>query len=80
MKENLLKNTEIFEQNIVKKYLVVVCNHRNCNDKKQIIEDWIILEWVYDLDYSFIFKFLCKIWRNRLNVELTKLMNDMFAG
>ena len=79
MKENLLKNTEIFEQNIVK-YLVVVYNHRNCNDKKQIIEDLIIIEWVYDLDYSFIFKFVCKIWRNRLNIELTKLMNDMFAG
>ena len=43
MKENLLKNTEIFEQNIVK-YLVVVYNHRNCNDRKQIMEDWIILE------------------------------------
>mgnify|MGYP006983695644 CR=1 FL=1 len=44
MKENLLKNTEIFKQNIVKKYLVVVYNHRNCNDKKQIIEDLIIIE------------------------------------
>ena len=80
MKENLLKNTEIFEQNIVKKYLVVVCNHRNSNNRKQIMEDLVIVEWVYNLDYSFIFKFVCKIWRNRLNVELTKLMNDMFAG
>jgi len=80
MKENLLKNTEIFEQNIVKKYLVVVCNHRNSNNRKQIMEDLVIVEWVYDLDYSFIFKFVCKIRRNILNVELTKLMNDMFAG
>ena len=80
MKENLLKNTEIFEQNIVKKYLVVVCNHRNSNNRKQIMEELVIVEWVYNLDYSFIFKFVCKIWRNRLNVELTKLMNDMFAG
>ena len=80
MKENLLKNTEIFEQNIVEKYLVVVCNHRNSNNRKQIMEDLVIVEWVYDLDYSFIFKFVCKIWRNILNVELTKLMNDMFAG
>ena len=44
------------------------------------MEDLIIIEWVYALDYFFIVKFVCKIWRNRLNVELTKLMNDMFAG
>jgi len=44
MKENLLKNTEIFEQNIVKKYLVVVCNHRNSNNRKQIMEDLVIVE------------------------------------
>jgi len=44
MKENLLKNTEIFEQNIVEKYLVVVCNHRNSNNRKQIMEDLVIVE------------------------------------
>jgi len=37
------------------------------------MEVLIITERGYDLDYSFIFKFVYKIWRNRLNEELKKI-------